>query len=131
MPHKETPLHDSIIHCNGENMSQETIKMINVMAEKAFNMKETKESQKEIFLRVHGEVYAQTPIYSSYSQIDMYVLVLEAYRIERNKQEAPDESKIQEYIDSAPYYGSCTTEYKEGIEDGIKWAINHFTNLNK
>jgi len=44
----------------------------------------------------------------------------EAYRIERNKQEAPDESIIKEYVDSTPYYGSRTPEYKEGINNGIK-----------
>jgi hypothetical protein len=33
--------------------------------------------------------------------------------------------KLQEYIDSRPYYGSCTTEYKEGIEDGAKWMHDY------
>ena len=28
---------------------------------------------------------------------------------------------IEEFIESTPYYGSCTTEYKEGIEEGAKW----------
>jgi hypothetical protein len=28
---------------------------------------------------------------------------------------------LEEFIESIPYYGSCTTEYKEGIEEGAKW----------
>jgi hypothetical protein len=28
---------------------------------------------------------------------------------------------LEEFINSQPYYGSCTTEYLEGIEDGAKW----------
>ena len=28
---------------------------------------------------------------------------------------------LEEFINSQPYYGSCTTEYLEGIEEGAKW----------
>ena len=28
---------------------------------------------------------------------------------------------LKEFIESQPYYGTCTTEYKEGIEVGAKW----------
>ena len=28
---------------------------------------------------------------------------------------------LEEFIKSQPYYGYCTTEYKEGIEVGAKW----------
>jgi hypothetical protein len=28
---------------------------------------------------------------------------------------------LQEFIDTRPYYGTCTTEYKEGIEEGATW----------
>jgi hypothetical protein len=28
---------------------------------------------------------------------------------------------LEEFIKSQPYYGTCTTEYKEGIEVGAKW----------
>jgi hypothetical protein len=31
------------------------------------------------------------------------------------------EEKLEEFIKSQPYYGSCTTEYLEGIEVGAKW----------
>lgn len=36
----------------------------------------------------------------------------------------PSEIEIQKYIDDQPYYGTCTTEYKEGIEQGIKWVLD-------
>jgi hypothetical protein len=28
---------------------------------------------------------------------------------------------LEEFIKSQPYYGYCTTDYKEGIEVGAKW----------
>ena len=28
---------------------------------------------------------------------------------------------LEEFINSQPYYGHCTTEYLEGIEVGAKW----------
>ena len=31
------------------------------------------------------------------------------------------DEEIEKWIDSTPYYGHCTPEYKEGLEDGIKW----------
>ena len=37
--------------------------------------------------------------------------------------ELPTEEEINAYVESTPYYGSCTEEYKEGIDDGAKWVI--------
>jgi len=28
---------------------------------------------------------------------------------------------LKEFINSQPYYGTCTPEYLEGIEEGAKW----------
>jgi hypothetical protein len=35
--------------------------------------------------------------------------------------EEPKQETLEEFIKSQPYYGYCTTEYKEGIEVGAKW----------
>lgn len=35
--------------------------------------------------------------------------------------EEPKQETLEEFINSQPYYGSCTTEYLEGIEIGAKW----------
>jgi len=32
-----------------------------------------------------------------------------------------EKETLEEFIESKPYYGTCTTEYKEGIEVGAKW----------
>jgi len=32
-----------------------------------------------------------------------------------------EQEKLEEFINSQPYYGSCTTEYLEGIEVGAEW----------
>lgn len=31
------------------------------------------------------------------------------------------DEEIEKWVASTPYYGHCTPEYKEGIEDGAKW----------
>lgn len=45
--------------------------------------------------------------------------------------ELPSDEEIQKYIDSTPYYGLCTYEFKEGIEDGIKWMKEQILNQNQ
>jgi hypothetical protein len=35
--------------------------------------------------------------------------------------EEPKQETLEEFINSQPYYGTCTTEYLEGIEEGAKW----------
>lgn len=35
--------------------------------------------------------------------------------------EEPKQETLEEFINSQPYYGSCTTEYLEGIEIGAEW----------
>ena len=37
------------------------------------------------------------------------------------KKEEPKQETLEEFINSQPYYGNCTTEYLEGIEEGAKW----------
>ena len=37
--------------------------------------------------------------------------------------ELPSDEEIERYVESTPYYGHCTNEFKEGIEDGAKWVI--------
>jgi len=33
----------------------------------------------------------------------------------------PKQETLEEFIESQPYYGTCTYEYKEGIEVGANW----------
>ena len=33
----------------------------------------------------------------------------------------PNDKEVKAHIDTLPYYGTCTTEYNEGFEDGVKW----------
>ena len=35
--------------------------------------------------------------------------------------ELPSDEEIDIYVKSTGYYGHCTTEYREGIEEGAKW----------
>ena len=34
----------------------------------------------------------------------------------------PNDKEVKAHVDTLPYYGTCTTEYNEGFEDGIKWV---------
>ena len=43
----------------------------------------------------------------------------------------PSKKEIKKHIDSLPYYGHCTDEYKEGFEDGIKWLKKQIKNQSK
>ena len=45
--------------------------------------------------------------------------------------ELPSDEEIKKYIESTPYYGTCTYEFKEGIEDGIKWMKEQILKQNK
>jgi hypothetical protein len=45
--------------------------------------------------------------------------------------ELPSDEDIKGYIKSTPYYGHCTPEYCEGIEDGIKWTLDKIQGGNK
>jgi hypothetical protein len=38
--------------------------------------------------------------------------------------ELPTDEEIDTYVESTGYYGHCTTEYREGIEEGAKWMRN-------
>jgi valyl-tRNA synthetase len=33
----------------------------------------------------------------------------------------PNDEEVKAHIDKLPYYGTCTSEYNEGFEDGVKW----------
>jgi tRNA G26 N,N-dimethylase Trm1 len=36
----------------------------------------------------------------------------------------PSDEEIDEYVKSTGYYGHCTHEYHEGIQEGAKYVIN-------
>lgn len=40
--------------------------------------------------------------------------------LKKERVEISDE-EIEKWVASTPYYGHCTPEYKEGLEDGAKW----------
>jgi len=43
----------------------------------------------------------------------------------------PNDEEVKAYIDTLPYYGTCTTEYNEGFEDGIKWRKGQMSKTRK
>ena len=45
--------------------------------------------------------------------------------------ELPSDEEIDEYVKSTGYYGHCTYEYHEGIEEGAKYVINKIQGGNK
>ena len=45
--------------------------------------------------------------------------------------ELPSDEEIDEYVKSTGYYGHCTHEYHEGIEEGAKYVINKIQGGNK
>ena len=45
--------------------------------------------------------------------------------------ELPSDEEIDEYVKSTGYYGHCTPEYHEGIQEGAKYVINKIQGGNK
>ena len=45
--------------------------------------------------------------------------------------ELPSDEEIDTYVKSTPYYGHCTTEYREGIEEGAKWMRDKIQGCNQ
>jgi hypothetical protein len=45
--------------------------------------------------------------------------------------ELPSDEEIDEYVKSTGYYGHCTHEYHEGIEEGAKWMRDLIQGGNK
>ena len=43
----------------------------------------------------------------------------------------PSDKEIEEYVKSTGYYGHCTHEYHEGIEEGAKWMRDKIQGGNK
>jgi hypothetical protein len=60
-----------------------------------------------------------------------YVLTLNDVVKTQTPIQLPSDEEIKGYINSIPYYGHCTPEYCEGIEDGIKWTLDKIQGGNK
>jgi hypothetical protein len=95
------------------------------------------ESKQETLQRVKDE-YANNIDYKNWSDlakvhISTYAVddIAEAYRIERNKQEAPDESKLKTIVEQFKSDNLWDEEILDAYKTGIQWAINHFTNISK
>ena len=71
--------------------------------------------------------------YESIKRNELQSIIEKAKEMEKQQRkiELPSDEEIKEYINSTPYYGHCTPEYCEGIEDGIKWVINKIQGGNK
>ena len=45
--------------------------------------------------------------------------------------EPPSDEEIEKYVKSTGYYGHCTPEYHEGIEEGAHWMRDKIINQSK
>ena len=43
------------------------------------------------------------------------------YTGSKERAERVERVEMKKYVDDIPYYGHCTQEYVEGIEEGIEW----------
>lgn len=60
----------------------------------------------------------RNPIYGEERQLALDLL----------KELLPSDEEIKLFMNNQPYYGTCTTEYLEGINEGAQWIKNK---LNK
>ena len=49
----------------------------------------------------------------------------------RIKERMPSQEEINKWIKSHGYYGSCTEEWYEGLEEGANWILSRLTNSNQ
>ena len=71
-------------------------------------------------IKIYTEEQVKSMIDDAHNGVDGYYDILKNH----NPIEFPSDEEIQTYVNSTPYYGHCTMEYCEGIEDGIKWVID-------
>ena len=64
---------------------------------------------------------------------DFLVKYEQAKEMEKQQRqiELPSDEDIKEYVKSTGYYGYCTHEYHEGIEEGAKWMRDKIQGCNK
>jgi hypothetical protein len=48
-----------------------------------------------------------------------------------NLNNEPPQETLEEFINSQPYYGTCTSEYLEGIEEGAKWQAKRMYSIEE
>ncbi len=85
-------------------------------------------------------------LYTEEQMHTVMLLALGRYQIHSNKEvlkenqdlidsltpiELPSDEEIDEYVKSTGYYGHCTHEYHEGIQEGAKYVINKIQGGNK
>ena len=44
------------------------------------------------------------------------------------ERELPSKEEVKKHVESLPYYGTCTYEYKEGFEEGVEWVKKQLNN---
>ena len=78
-------------------------------------IKGAKWQQEQILQFLYSEITERRP-YSSSKMCEEVIKFIEQFKKNNMEKET-----LEEFINSQPYYGSCTTEYLEGIEEGAKW----------
>ena len=48
-----------------------------------------------------------------------------------NEPEKPTDEEIEKWVKEHGYYGHCTSEYHEGLEEGAKWMRNKLTDKER
>ena len=71
--------------------------------------------QEQILQFLYSEITERRP-YSSSKMCEEVIKFIEQFKKNNMEKET-----LEEFINSQPYYGSCTTEYLEGIDEGAKW----------
>ena len=71
---------------------------------------------------VEGQLYEELGIETLADMLELYhERKLKLLGIADVVKSLPNDEEVKAHIDTLPYYGSCTTEYNEGFEDGVKW----------
>ena len=77
--------------------------------------------------KIYTEEQVKEMIDDAHNGVDGYYDILKKHK----PIELPSDEEIDEYVKSTGYYGHCTHEYHEGIQEGAKYVINKIQGGNK
>jgi hypothetical protein len=70
---------------------------------------------------INLNIYEKADALIEFNKLLDYVEELEQFNIADVVKSLPSDEEVKAHIDTLPYYGTCTTEYNEGFEEGVKW----------
>lgn len=91
----------------------------------SFTFAIAKEKEREQIIEAHGDEQSHLQDDGSWRTVSAEQYYNETYGSKgsdaTSSQTEISDEEIEKWVASTPYYGHCTHEYKEGLDEGAKW----------